>query len=248
MSEHQASPDWPSPIQVLNENGRSDIVLICEHASNHIPAEYDRLGVTEADLQRHIAWDVGAAKVTEGLSRALDAPAFLSTYSRLLVDMNRPFGVPSSMPVRSEATDIPGNIALASQELARRRERIFEPFHAHIGAFLDARAAAGKPTRIVTIHSFTPIFLGVKRPWHAGILFERSDAFARQVIDGLAADRALLIGTNVPYVVDRGEDYAVPIHGTDRGNEAILVEIRHDLIAGDTGIEEWVRRLHDVLN
>ena len=239
--------DWPPPIAVLNEAGGSDIVLICEHASNHIPAEYDRLGVAPSDLQRHIAWDVGAAAVTEGLARVLDAPAFLGTYSRLLVDLNRPFGVPSSMPVRSEATDIPGNVGMADGELARRRTVIFEPFHARIRAFLDARAAAGTPTRIVTIHSFTPIFLGVARPWHAGVLFENSQQFAQQVIDRLAADPSLLIGTNVPYMVDRGEDYAVPVHGTDRGLDAILLEIRHDLIADEPGVAEWVARLHDVL-
>lgn len=239
--------DWPEPVEVLNEDGSSDIVLICEHAANHIPAEYGRLGLTEACLQRHIAWDVGAAAVTEGLSRALDAPAFLATYSRLLVDLNRPFGAPSSMPLRSEATDIPGNADLPDEEVERRRQRIFEPFHARLTAFLDARASAGKATRIVTIHSYTPVFLGVARPWHAGILFEHSADFAARVIADLAQDRSLTIGSNVPYSIDRDEDYAIPVHGTDRGNPAILVEIRHDLIAEEPGVTEWVGRLRRVL-
>ncbi|WP_051329099.1 N-formylglutamate amidohydrolase [Geminicoccus roseus] len=243
----KSSTDWPPAVSVVNEAGGSDVVLICEHASNHLPAEYGRLGVSEADLQRHIAWDIGAAEVTLGLSRALDAPAFLGTYSRLLVDLNRPFGVPSSMPARSEATDIPGNRELCPAERERRRRLMFQPFHDRIASFLDARAETERPTRIVTIHSYTPVFLGERRPWHAGILFERSEAFARQVIEGLAEDRSLLIGTNVPYGIDRAEDYAIPVHGTDRGHPAILVEIRHDLIADERGVAEWTERLRAVL-
>jgi predicted N-formylglutamate amidohydrolase len=177
----------------------------------------------------------------------LDAPAFLGTYSRLLVDLNRPFGVPSSMPVRSESTDVPGNQDLCPPERERRRKLMFQPFHERIARFLDERAQAERPARIVTIHSYTPVFLGERRPWHAGILFERSEAFARQVIDGLAEDRSLLIGTNVPYGIDRAEDYAIPVHGTDRGHPAILVEIRHDLIADRPGVVEWTERLRAVL-
>jgi predicted N-formylglutamate amidohydrolase len=235
-------------VEVVNEDGSSDIVLICEHASNHIPAEYRRLGVTEAELQRHVAWDIGAAEVARGLSRLLDAPAFLGTYSRLMVDLNRPFGVPSSMPIRSEATDIPGNVGMSDDERERRRKTIFEPFHATVAAHLDARAEAGRSTRLVTIHSFTPIFLGVTRPWHAGILYDQSEEFAREVIEGLSAEQSLTIGHNVPYGIDRAEDYAIPIHGTDRGRPAILVEIRHDLIEDEAGVAAWIQRLGRVLN
>lgn len=240
--------DWPSPVEVVNEGGSSDIVLICEHASNHMPAEYGRLGVAEPELQRHIAWDVGAAAVTCGLSRLLDAPAFLGTYSRLLVDLNRPFGVPSSMPVRSEATDIPGNVGMPDEERERRRRTIFEPFHAAVAAHLDARAQAGRPTILVTIHSFTPVFLGVARPWHAGILYDQSEGFARRVIEALSADHSLTVGHNVPYEIERASDYAIPVHGTDRGHPAILVEIRHDLIEDEAGIATWIQRLGRVLN
>ncbi len=247
MMGDAGTADWPEPVVLANEAGRSDIVLICEHASNHIPAEYHDLGLAPSDLQRHIAWDIGAAEVTLGLSRVLGAPAFLGTYSRLLVDLNRPCGVPSSMPVRSEATDIPGNRDLPPAEFARRRQVMFQPFHDRIERFLDARRTARLPTRIVTIHSFTPVFLGERRPWHAGILFDRSEEFAHRVIAGLAMDRTLTIGTNVPYGIDRAEDYAVPVHGSDRGHPAILVEIRHDLIANEAGVTEWVERLRQVL-
>ena len=239
--------DWPPPVEIINASAASEIVLICEHASNHIPVEYARLGVAAEDLQRHIAWDVGAAEVTRGLAETLGAPAFLGTYSRLLVDLNRPFGCPSSIPVRSEATDIPGNVALGDAERERRRRLVFEPFHAQIAACLDRRRAAGLRTRIVTVHSFTPVFLGVARPWHAGILFDRSRRFAEAVISGLSRDPTLNIASNEPYGIHRDEDYAVPVYGTDRGLPAILVEIRNDLISSPQGVAEWVARLTDVL-
>lgn len=242
-----STTDWPEPIEVLNEDSRSEIVLICEHASNHIPAEYERLGVTEADLQRHIAWDVGAASVTRGLAKALGALAFLGSYSRLLVDLNRPFGCLSSMPVRSEATSIPGNVDITEAERERREQRVFAPFHARIAASLDAREAAGLKTRIVPIHSFTPVYLGVARPWHVGILYDQSADFAEATMAALADDPALVVGANVPYVIARDEDYAIPVHGTDRGNPAILVEIRNDLISHAPGIAEWTQRFAQVL-
>jgi predicted N-formylglutamate amidohydrolase len=239
--------DWPDAVETVNPSGSSEIVLICEHASNHMPAEYRGLGVPPADLQTHIAWDVGAADVTRGLAGILDAPAFLGTYSRLLIDLNRPFESPASIPAQSEATDIPGNLSLGEAEIERRRRTMFTPFHDQVASYLDRRRAAGRPTWIVTIHSFTPVFLGVARPWHAGILFDRSRDFAETVIEGLARGSGLNVAANQPYTVDREGDYAIPVHGTDRDLPAILVEIRNDLIADVYGIAEWVGRLGPVL-
>lgn len=242
-----AGADWPEPVEVLNEAGGSDIVLLCEHASRHLPAEYRGLGLGDDDLARHIGWDIGAGAMTRALSAALDAPAFLGTYSRLLVDLNRPLSAPTAMPVRSEATDIPGNIDLTVAERERRDRLIHAPYHARVASHLDERARTGRETTLVTVHSFTPVFLGVTRPWHAGILFDRSAAFAEAVIGGLAADRNLVVAANQPYTVDRDSDYAIPVHGTDRGLPAILIEIRNDLISHDQGVLEWVRRLASVL-
>jgi predicted N-formylglutamate amidohydrolase len=238
-----AKPDWPSPIVVLNEAGHSDIVLICEHASNHMPAEYAGLGLPPQELLRHIAWDIGAEAVARGLSARLDAPCFLGTCSRLLIDLNRPLDSPTSILVRSESTDIPGNAALSDEERRRRVEQVFTPFHTRVAAHLDARDQRRKKTRIVAIHSFTPVFLGNVRPWHASVLFGRSRDFASTIIDRLARDAALTIGANQPYVIDRMEDYAIPVHGEDRGYPAILVEIRQDLIGAEAGIAEWTERL-----
>jgi predicted N-formylglutamate amidohydrolase len=102
-----------------NEGGASPFVLPCEHASNHVPAAYAGLGLPPRDLGRHIARDIGAAALARGMSRRLDAPPFLSGYSRLLIDCNRPPGAPTSIRARSGGTDIPGNLGLDAGERAR---------------------------------------------------------------------------------------------------------------------------------
>lgn len=236
--------DWPAPVEALNAASESPIVLVCDHASNHIPAAYSRLGLAASDLKRHIAYDVGAAAVTRGLAERLGAPAFLGGYSRLLVDLNRPFDTETSMPVLSEATEIPGNRGLDECEKKLRREAIFEPFHAAIADFLDRRSS---PSLIVAIHSFTPVFLGVARPWHIGILHEHRPDVAQAFIGALGSDAGLVVGENVPYVIERSGDYAIPVHGTDRGNPAALLEIRNDLIADAAGADAWAERLAAIL-
>lgn len=239
--------DWPPALEIVNEGGRSPIVLICEHASNHMPGCYDGLGLGPADLGRHIAWDVGAAEVTRHLSRLLDAPAFLAGYSRLLIDLNRPLGAASSIPLVSEATEIPGNRDLAPAERERREAMMFHPFHRGVARFLDARQTRGEGSVIVAIHSYTPVFHGQARPWHAGVLFAQAAAMGQEVIEGLrGAAPGLLVEANVPYVID-ANDYAIPVHGDQRGNPAVLIEIRNDLIATPDGAARWAGYLAGAL-
>lgn len=230
----------------MNLAGTGDVVLLCEHASNHIPAEYDGLGVSPADLQRHIAWDPGAAEVTRRLSQSLDAPAFLGTYSRLLIDLNRPLAAPSSIVTRSEATDIPGNVDLDENEIRRRIETIFLPYHAQVGTFLEGRQKASRVTRLVCVHSFTPVYLSEERSWHGGVLFGEAEAFGLDLLAKLQTP-GLNIGVNVPYATNRTEDYGVPVHGDDRGIPAVLIEMRNDLISREAGIVEWADRLRVAL-
>jgi predicted N-formylglutamate amidohydrolase len=238
-----AAQDWPDPVEVLNELGRSPVVLVCEHASNHIPAKYDGLGLSGDALEAHIAWDIGAAAVTRHLSRLLDAPAFLATYSRLLIDLNRPPHVASAVPKRSERTDIPGNRDLPAGEARRRVRSIFNPYHARIQAHLDERQTAGRPTCVISIHSFTPVFEDVDRPWHAGILFGQSEAEGEQIARALETDPDLVIGRNEPYRIEPDSDYCVLVHGEARGLPAVLVEIRNDGLSSPAEISAWADRL-----
>ncbi len=235
---------WPPPLEKVNETGQSAVVLLCEHASNYIPPEYNGLGLSPSELQRHIAWDIGAADVTRRLAKLLDAPAFLGTCSRLLIDLNRPLHVPSSIVTRSEGTEIPGNTSLAPAERARRAARVFEPFHRAVETHLAERERAGRSTTIVAIHSFTPTYDGVSRPWHAGIIYDKATALAEAIIGRLrASDDSLIVGANVPYSVTPEDYYGLLVYGDNIGNPAILVEIRQDLLAQAEQQQAWAQRL-----
>lgn len=234
----------PAAVTVENAAGRSPILLICEHASSYMPQDYADLGLAPEDRLRHIAWDIGAAELARQLSARLDAPLFLAGYSRLLIDCNRPPGAPSSIPTRSEETDIPGNHGLSADEIARRTAQYFTPFQDRIAAFLDARTA---PCIIIGVHSFTPVFRGERRIWHVGVLTGEAVTLGARLIAGLSADPALIVGDNEPYRIEVEEDYTVPVHGDARGIPAALIEVRQDLLGDAEGIAEWAARLAPVL-
>jgi predicted N-formylglutamate amidohydrolase len=238
----------PAPVTLINAEGASPFVLLCEHASNHIPARHGALGVPAAELVRHIAWDIGAADLARRLSALLDAPLLVAGASRLLIDLNRPPGVPTSMPEQSEDTPIPGNIALDAEERAAREAAWFHPFHDAVTALLDRRHSAGRPSIVVGIHSFTPRYQGVERPWHAGVLFAGAEGFGRALAAAIGTDPALVVGENEPYRIEPGvHDYTVPVHGDARGIDAVLIEVRQDLLGDPAAIEDWALRLASAL-
>ena len=228
-------------VVVANPSGRSPFVLLCEHASRLLPPGFGRLGLAPAEFDRHIAWDLGAAEVAMRLACLLDAPLFLAGYSRLLIDLNRPPDTATSIPEMSEATAIPGNIGIDAAERQRRRELSFDPFHTAVAAHLDTRS--GRPTAVVGVHSFTPVFEGVSRSWHAGVLFRKAAAFGEAIASEIEAQSGLLVGRNEPYRVSLDHDYTVPIHGDARGFASALIEIRQDLIFDVLGIERWSHRI-----
>lgn len=246
LSADSAIP-WSDAVEVLNESGRSPFVLICEHASNYIPSEYRKLGLPDQELVRHIAWDIGAANVTRALSKRLDASAFLGCYSRLLIDLNRPLHVADSIPLRSEATDIPGNLSLDAAEKERRQRLIFHPFQDGLRAHLEKRSADGRRNVLIAVHSFTPVYLGQQRSWHAGVLFDKADKLGHSLIAQLSSDRLLNVGANVPYGVSADADYALVVHGDQLGNPAALIEIRNDLIDDPNGVATWTDKLEQAL-
>lgn len=247
MGGSKDQEDWPQPVETLNAGGASPFVLTCEHASDHIPDVYGGLGLPASERARHIAWDIGAAAVTRALCRRLDAIGFLGGYSRLLIDLNRPLEAASSIPQRSEATDIPGNAEISDEERHRRQQGMFHPYHQAVAQHLDQRQQLARPTLIAAIHSFTPVFRGFSRPWHAGILFARHRRYGEALIAALSRDSALVVAANEPYFIDRGGDYTVPVHGEDRHIPAVLIEIRQDLISDEKGIAEWTDRLAEAL-
>lgn len=239
--------DEPAAAEVERAEGRSPFFIVCDHAGARIPRALGALGLTPADLGRHIAWDIGAAGVARRLSRMLDACAVLQNYSRLVIDCNRPPGAHGSIVTISETTPIPGNEALAERERERRVRAVFRPYHDRIRGLLDARKAAGRMTLLVSVHSFTPIYLGRSRPWHAGILYNRDARLAHATLAELRSHPGLVVGDNEPYAVSDFGDYAIPEYGEKRGLPHVEVEIRQDLVADRCGQERWARRLADAL-
>jgi predicted N-formylglutamate amidohydrolase len=196
---------------------------------------------------RHIAWDIGIGSVGQQLSQLLDATVIFQTYSRLVIDCNRDPKVPNSIPEISESTEIPGNRGLGEAERALRVDAIFRPYHNTIAAALDRRAAEGRPSVLVALHSFTPMFKGISRPWHVAVLFNRDPRLAHPLAELLRAEGDLSVGENEPYRVSDLTDYTVPVHGERRGLPHVEIEIRQDLITEPAGQTEWAERLARLL-
>ena len=232
---------------MLRPHGRSEFVFTVDHAGRALPRRLGNHGVPESELARHIGWDIGIAAVSERLSAALDAPAVMQLYSRLVIDCNRGHGVDSSVPVVSESTPIPGNRDLTVAELAMRREGLFVPYHAAIAGLLDRRAATGQRTVVVAMHSFTPIFKGVSRPMHVGVLFNRDPRLGRALLVLLRREPGLVCAENEPYAVSDATDYGIPTYGEQRGLLHVEMEIRQDLITDPAGQAEWAERLGRLL-
>ena len=240
-------PDEPNPVTLENESGDSVFFLTCEHAGRAFPRQLGTLGLPEAETLRHIAWDIGIGAVGRELSLLLNAAVILQTYSRLVIDCNRDPKVPSSIPAISEATEIPGNRSLDEAERAARVDAIFRPYHNAIAAALDRRAAANRASALVALHSFTPIFKGVSRPWHVAVLFNRDRRLAHALAELLRAEGGLIVGENEPYQVSDLADYTVPVHGERRGLPHVEIEIRQDLITEAAGQRQWAERLARLL-
>jgi predicted N-formylglutamate amidohydrolase len=235
------------PVLEFNEAGASPYLFTCDHYGRIIPRALGDLGVAESELARHIAWDIGIAGVAEHLADRMNAHLIAQRYSRLVIDCNRPPGVASSIPAISEATAIPGNEALAPEAAAIRRREIFDPYHRRIDDIIDARQHRGQPTVLVSLHSFTPVYAGIARPWHIGTLYHRDRTLPPLLLQHLRAEGDLVVGDNEPYAVSDTTDYGIPVHGEMRGLINTGIEIRQDLIGDQAGQQQWADRLARIL-
>lgn len=236
------APDEPRPFELFNAAGRAPLLLLCDHATRFIPRALDSLGLDEAALTRHIAWDIGIAEVTRQLARRLDAPAVLSHFSRLVVDPNRGLDNPTLMPEVSDGTVVPGNRELGAAERRARVDTFYQPYHAAIAAKLDELLAAGRAPALVSMHSFTPVMHGVARPWEVGILWNRDPRLPRPLMERLRAE-GFTVGDNEPYSGADGHGYTQHTHADRRGLANVLVELRQDLVDTQQGAALWAERL-----
>ncbi|MCP3403006.1 MULTISPECIES: N-formylglutamate amidohydrolase [unclassified Bradyrhizobium] len=231
------------PVHEVNAGGASPFLLTSDHYGRELPRALGDLGVAESELTRHIAWDIGIAGVADRLAQMLDAHLIAQRYSRLVIDCNRSPGVASSIPVISEATAIPRNEGISQGERAARRREIFEPYHRRIDAAIDRRLHDKRPTVLVSLHSFTPVYAGVARPWHIGALYNRDTVLPQLLLKHLRSEGDLVVGDNEPYAVSDLSDYTIPVHGEARGLVNTGIEIRQDLIADQSGQQQWAERL-----
>jgi len=235
------------PVFEENAGSTSPFILTCDHYGCLIPRALDGLGVSAKELERHIAWDIGIAGLATHLAGDMNAHLIAQRYSRLVIDCNRPFTSASSIPLISEATEIPGNAGLSHDQVDARRRAIFQPYHARIRDVLDHREAAGIVTILLSLHSFTPVYAGIARPWHVGTLYHRDARFPHLLRDALRAEGDLVVGDNEPYAVSETTDYTIPVHGEQRGLLHSGIEIRQDLIADERGQRQWADRLARIL-
>jgi predicted N-formylglutamate amidohydrolase len=226
-----------APFELVNATGHSDVVLVCDHASNRIPLQLYSLGLTAQELSSHIAWDPGAHWVASYLSKRLDAPLVLSKYSRLVIDCNRiPDSGDSILPV-SDDIAVPGNVAISAQESLRRRQSLFDPYHAAIDRLLQARA--DRFSLLLSIHSFSPGLRGTERPWPIGVCYGEERLWASRWLTALQTQLTATVGDNEPFSIEPDIDYTIPIHAQKHGVPAIMLEIRQDAIGNQTAAKKW---------
>ncbi|MDX1513590.1 MAG: N-formylglutamate amidohydrolase [Gammaproteobacteria bacterium] len=241
------SPNDPAPFTLVRGDQASPFVFTCDHAGNRFPEGLGDFGLPAEAREDHIAWDIGAAAVAAQLSADLGGDLVLQTYSRLLIDCNRPPHVPSSIPAKSEHTVIEANHDLSEADRLARRHSIFDPYHRAIADTIDNRMAHGRRTVLVSVHSFTPVYLGVQRPMHVGLLFNRDPRLGRMLKERLERDPKLVVAENEPYAVGDDTDYTIPVHGEQRGIAHVMIEIRNDLIRNERGQSAWAVRLAKIL-
>jgi predicted N-formylglutamate amidohydrolase len=211
-----------------------------------VPGRLGDLGLGAHDLERHIAWDIGVLALGERLAARLDAPFIHQRFSRLVADCNRRPGAEDWAPARSDGSRVPGNEGLSNEDAEARLKEIFWPYHRAIAATIAERRRAGRPTLIVSLHSFTPRFQGQSRPWLYGVLHRGDSPLSARTLQGLRSRADGPVGDNQPYAMD-GVDFTVPHHADRDGLDYLELEVRQDLLADEQGAAAAAALLGEVL-
>ena len=252
-SQNLLQPGDPPAVEIVNATGAAPAVIVCDHASNAVPAHLAKLGLDDATLGRHIAWDIGAGMVGRKLAALLDAPLLLAGYSRLVIDLNRDPGDPTSICVISDRSVVPGNRDLTHTDKAARQREIFTPYQDAVGQAIAKKRsfvsrASGATPAVISLHSFTPVISGwgherFERPWHVGVLYHYDHGMAPALLAALRACGDLVVGDNEPYSAKNGHGYTLAVHAEPAGLPNIEIEMRQDLIADAAGAVRMARIL-----
>ena len=237
------SPGDPPPFSVHNEHGKAPLLLLCDHASKAIPKALGDLGISDAELSRHIGWDIGGLDSAIELASRLDAPLVASGYSRLVIDCNRWVGGEGSTPEISDETVIPANKDLTKDQVEARAHACFWPYHQEVDRQLDRMTAGGRKICLLVMHSFTPEMTGFRRPWHVGVLWNEDPRLPEPLLAELRRDASLVVGDNEPYSARDPYEYTLGAHALPRALPHCSLEVRQDLMGTPDQARLWGRRL-----
>lgn len=240
-------PPHQPHVELFNREGRAPVLVLCDHAGNTVPQELAGLGLGPEALQRHIAWDIGAADVARRLGLLLDAPVLLDHCSRLVIDPNRRPLTPTSIPPVSDGCVVPGNHGLSEEEVRRRVRRYFLPYHRAIAREIARRRRAGLTPAILSVHSFTPVMNGQDRPWQVGILWRHDRRIADPLLAALEARPDFVTGSNQPYSGLDEFGFTVEFHCQRARLPHVMIELRQDEIASPDTAALWADRLAEAL-
>jgi predicted N-formylglutamate amidohydrolase len=275
-NESLVGPADPSPFEILNGDSLSRVILSCDHAGRAVPRNLARLGVDDADFDRHIAYDIGAEALTRAIASRTGWPTILANYSRLVIDPNRRLGTPTSIVEVADGTRVSGNIGLTERQRRDRERYIFHPYHSAFHQLIDAHTGAGLAPAVVALHTFTPALSddphrdplrephrdphgyphghphgqsqGDPRPWHVAVLWCDDWRLPRPLIAALEAEPGLVVGDNQPYSAREGFGYTMQRHADAHGLANVTLEVRQDQVETELDVERWADRLTRVLN
>lgn len=232
-------PGDPPPFMTYNDRGKARVLLVADHASPYFPGAMNQLGLADWVLERHVAWDIGSDKLTRLLADVLDAQAVLAGFSRLIVDPNRRLDDPTSIPEVSDGIGIPGNLDLDEGKKALRLQSFFQPYHHAIKDRLGRFAARGEVPALIAVHTCTPVFDRVVRPWHIGVMWDSDPRIALPLMEGLRRMDGICVGDNEPYSGRHPHDFTVDFHGERAGLPHVGIEVRQDLVRDEAGARQW---------
>lgn len=234
---------------VENAGGKSDVILICEHAGRQLPGFIGSLGVGDEAMSSHIAWDLGAAELSRALSKLLDATLVMQRYSRLVYDCNRSFEAKDAIVEGSDDVFIPENSGLSMSQRQKRHDMVYQPFFEVIKEIIKSRIAVGRQPVIVTIHSFTPVYKGQRRTVDLGILHDLDSRLADAVLSlTRESEKGYRAAINEPYSAEDGVTHTLITHGIKNKLPSVMFEVRNDLLSDASAQEIWAKRLCSLIN
>jgi predicted N-formylglutamate amidohydrolase len=232
-------PGDPPPYSTYNDHGQAPLLLVADHASPYFPAAMHQLGLADWVLERHVAWDIGSDQLTRFLADELDAQAVLAGFSRLIVDPNRRLDDPTAFIEVSDGIAIPGNLDLDEEQKSLRAQCFFKPYHDAIAARLERYHSRGIVPAFIAVHTCTPVFDRVVRPWHVGIMWDRDPRIAVPLMENLRRMDGICIGDNEPYSGRHPHDFTIDFHAEPAGLPHVGIEVRQDLVSDEDGARKW---------